>query len=312
LNQQVGSEGGFLVKPELMDNFLKGETSSELYQLCSRFPVLKAISEVSFPRISETSREEGSAFGGARLYFVEEAGAIISSIPKFASPTMKFKKAIGYCPVTDELLSDLPLLEKVLSNIFGQATRYTLDHCILRGSGAGEPLGIINSGAALIVAKESGQNADTIIAENIVTMLSSLPAESVNKAVWIVNPETFKELYPLAVAAGTGGVSVPLWGFKKGDEQYNTLAGLPVLPNEHCSKLGDKGDIVLADLSQYVIIEKKIRETISAHIRFEYDESAYRLVYKFDSQPLWNAPITPKHANSGEKISPFVILADRG
>jgi HK97 family phage major capsid protein len=311
LGEDLQSGGGFLVKKELMDNFLYGETASELYRRCSKFPVSEGVFQVKFPMLSETSRAEGEAFGGLRLYFEEEADDVATSTPKFRSNNLSLKRAIGICPVTDELMQDGPFMEKFLSNVFGQALRYTIDHSIIRGKGSGQPLGIINAQGTLEIEKETAQNPGEIVGENILKMISALPAESHQDACFIVNPECLQQLYSMGAAIGTAGSVNPLWRWRAGGEKYSKLAGFDCIPNEHCSKIGDRGDIILASLSAYAIIEKKLRETISAHLYFLTDQSAFRLVYRFDGQPLWNRPITPKHATSGEKISPFIVLQSR-
>jgi HK97 family phage major capsid protein len=45
-----------------------------------------------------------------------------------------------------------------------------LDDAIINGTGAGMPLGVLNAGCLVSVTKESGQKADTIVAENAVKM----------------------------------------------------------------------------------------------------------------------------------------------
>ena len=47
----------------------------------------------------------------------------------------------------------------------------------------------------------------------------------------------------------------------------------------------------------------------SLHVRFLYDETALRVTYRVDGQPLWKQTVTPyKGANAR---SPFVMLNTR-
>ena len=84
----------------------------------------------------------------------------------------------------------------------------------------------------------------------------------------------------------------------------------PVVPVEQCNVAGSVGDIVLGDLSQYILIYKGgMQAASSIHVRFLYDENVFRFIYRVDGQPVWNNPITPyKGAGS---LSPFVTLAAR-
>jgi HK97 family phage major capsid protein len=90
------------------------------------------------------------------------------------------------------------------------------------------------------------------------------------------------------------------------------LFGKPVIPIEHASAIGDVGDIMLADMSQYLLIEKGgIQAANSIHIKFDYDEVAFRVTYRVNGQPLLASPLTPYKATSGRTLSPFVTLAAR-
>jgi len=89
-----------------------------------------------------------------------------------------------------------------------------------------------------------------------------------------------------------------------------TLFGRPVVPIEQCSALGSVGDIILADLSQYLLIDKGgINAASSIHVRFLYDESVFRFIYRVDGQPIWNKPLQP-YKGSGT-LSPYVALQAR-
>ena len=74
--------------------------------------------------------------------------------------------------------------------------------------------------------------------------------------------------------------------------------------------LGDVGDIILASWSEYQMISKGGVQTASSiHVRFVYDESVFRFVYRVDGQPEWNQPLTPH--SGGATQGPMVVLATR-
>ena len=102
--------------------------------------------------------------------------------------------------------------------------------------------------------------------------------------------------------------SVPAGGLS--EKPYATLFGRPVLPLEQCSAIGEVGDIVLADLGQYLMIDKGgVKQAQSIHVRFIYDESVFRFIYRCDGQPIWNKALTPYKGSAS--VSPFVALAKR-
>ena len=88
------------------------------------------------------------------------------------------------------------------------------------------------------------------------------------------------------------------------------IKGRPVIVNEFSSALGDLGDIVLADFSDYLYWEKAgMDSAVSTELMFLYDESVFRLIARCDGQTALADAITPyKGANDQ---SPFVALAAR-
>ena len=94
------------------------------------------------------------------------------------------------------------------------------------------------------------------------------------------------------------------------ESPYSTLFGRPVVPIEHCPTVGDTGDIMLCDFSKYKAIDKGgMKSDISIHVRYVYDESCFRFVYRFDGQPVLSSATTPyKGTNT---VSHFVKLNER-
>lgn len=218
---------------------------------------------------------------------------------------LSLKKLTGLCYATDELLQDAAALESVIRQAFAEEFGFKIDDAIINGTGSGQPLGILNSDALVKVPKDNGQT-DIITVENLLNMWARLWARSRSNAVWFVNQELEPILYTLKV--GDKPVYIPAGGLS--EAPYATLLGRPVVPIEQCSQVGEVGDIILADMSQYVLIDKGgINAASSIHVRFLYDENVFRFIYRVDGQPLWNKPLTP-YKGSGA-ISPFVALAKR-
>ena len=77
----------------------------------------------------------------------------------------------------------------------------------------------------------------------------------------------------------------------------------------HTATLGTVGDVVLADISQYLVGEEVPDLTSSIHVRFVYNEGFLRFRWRIDGQPAWASPVTPK--NSRTTQSPFVVAETR-
>lgn len=311
LSEGVPADGGFLVQTDFSRDLLKRTYETGiLSSRVRRIPVSAAANGLKINAIDEDSRATGSRLGGVVAYWLNEAGLKTASQPKFRQMELSLKKLIGLCYATDELLQDTAALEAIISEAFAEEIGFQVDDSIFRGTGAGQPLGILNAGSLITVAAEAAQAADTVVAENIINMWSRLYAKSRPNSVWYYNQEIEPQLHTMSLAVGTGGIPVFMPANGLSGSPYATIYGRPAIPIEQASALGDVGDIVLADLSQYLMIDKGgIQGASSIHVRFVYDETAFRFVYRVDGQPTWNKTLTPYKGS--KTLSPFVALASR-
>lgn len=312
LNEGTNSDGGFLVQQDftyrLMGNIYE---TSKLANRCNKFQISSNANSVKLPAIDETSRATGSRWGGIRGYWAEEAGEKTASKPKIRALELNLNKLIGLCYVTDELQMDAGNLSRIIEQGFADELGFMIDDSIINGTGAGQPLGVLNSSCLVTQAKEAGQAASTLTIENVTKMWSRLIASSRQNAVWLINQDVEPQLYTMSLAVGTGGGPVYLPSGGASEAPYSTLFGRPVIPIEQCQTLGTKGDIFLADFKNgYILAEKGGLQTDwSIHVRFIYDESCFRAVLRIDGQPVLASAITPYKGSNTQ--SHFVTLAAR-
>ena len=307
LNESTPSDGGFLVQQDFVTELLKRTYETGiLASKVKKIPISTNANGMKINAIDEDSRANGSRWGGVQAYWEGEADEITASKPKFRQMELSLKKLTGLCYATDELLQDAAALEAVIRQAFAEEFGFKIDDAILSGSGEGEPLGILNSGAIVTVAKEASQT-DTITVENLIKMWNRLWSRSRANAVWYINQELEPYLYTLKI--GDKPVYIPAGGLS--EKPYGTLFGRPVVPIEQCSAAGEVGDIILADIGQYLLIDKGgIKSASSIHVRFLYDENVFRFIYRVDGKPIWTKPLTPYKGSA--TVSPFVTLAKRG
>ncbi len=307
-NETIPSEGGFLVQQDFISEIQKVMfDQSPLLSMCRQVPISGNSNGVKLNGVDETSRATGSRWGGVQGYWASEASTVSGSKPKFRKIELQLNKLMALYYATDELLADSSAMESVLSQAFAEELSFLAVDSLIRGTGAGQPLGILNSGALISQAKESAQAADTIVHENISKMWNRLLAPSRANAVWLINQECEPQLDAMSMAIGTAGTISPL------AMEYmtkGTLKGRPVMPMEQCAALGDAGDIMLIDPTMYLLATKGAPQMASSmHVQFLYDEMTFRITYRLDGQPVMNSPITPyKGANT---LSSFVSLAAR-
>jgi HK97 family phage major capsid protein len=314
MNQSTGSEGGIMVPPAYSQTIWDGLTvaSDNLLSDCDVYTIPAGVDSLTFPAIDETSRAAGSRMGGVRGYWIAEAAQMTSSKPKLRQMKLEPKELAVLVYVTDKLLRNGAAVEQFVTRAATEEIAFMVGDAVINGDGAGKPLGILSSGALVSVAKETNQVADTIVGENLVKAFGRLHTRSKANAVWLVNQEVVGELTGLFKAIGAGGqlLYMPPGGISQAP--YGTIFGRPVREVEYAAKLGDAGDVILADLKSYAVgIRGGVRTDMSIHLKFDYAETAFRFLFEIDGQPWVNSAITPFKANSGKTVSPFVTIAER-
>jgi hypothetical protein len=285
-NESSGTDGGFAIPPDFRAAIMEkafGEMS--LISRTDQVPV--AGNSLTIP----TSMTTPWGSDGITAYWTGEAAAITQSKPALQNVNVRLDKLSVLVPMTDE--------EKI---------DFKVSNAIAYGNGVGQPLGFMNSPVIISQAAEVSQVADTITAANCTKMASRLPVQSRVNAVWLIHPDAEPQL-PL-MTIGDQPVYMPPGGLR--DTPFGRLLGRPVIPHQVCQTVGDLGDIMLVDLSQYLTAVKAggLRSQTSIHLWFDQGITAFRFDLRIAGQPWWSELTT---ANNGTFTqSPFVTLAARG
>jgi len=314
MGEGIPSDGGFLVQQDFSSELLKNVWETGIIgNRCRRVTISGTSNSIKINGLDETSRATGSRQGGIRGYWANEAAEKTASKPTFRKIELSLKKLVGLCYATDELLDDSAALESIINAGFASEFAFLIDDAILNGSGAGQPLGILNAGCLVSQAAETGQSAATVVAENVIKMWSRLFPSSRGSAVWLVNQTVEPQLHTMSIAVGTGGVPVYMPAGGLSGQPYGTLFGRPVLAVEQAQAVGTLGDIILGDFNNgYILAEKGgIKSDMSIHVMFIYDESVFRFVLRIDGQPILASTVTPYKGGSGATMSHFIGLATR-
>jgi HK97 family phage major capsid protein len=303
--------GGFLVQVDFIAAiFMLAHDLGELLQRVNKIPISANSNGLKIPGIDETSRQTGSRWGGVQSYWLAEGITATPTKPKFRLIEFDLKKLMSLMYTTSEMLEDSVALTAIAGQAFSEEVMFMTEDGVFEGTGAGQPLGYLNSPALLTIAKENGQATKTVVKENIDKMWARCWGRSRKNAVWFVNQDVEPSLQAMNGAVGTGGelVYMPPGGLSAAP--YATLKGRPIVTAEYNSTLGTAGDITLADLSQYTIVDKNgVQAATSMHVAFNTDEMVFRITYRVDGKPMWHNVMTPfKGSNT---LSPFVALATR-
>jgi HK97 family phage major capsid protein len=308
-SEQVPADGGFLVPQEFARQLIERVFLDEVVGRCFQLPLVR--NSIAFPQLDEASRKDGSRFGGAQAYWQDEADQLIGTKPRFGRGELTAKKLTVLTYLTDELLEDsaADALDVFARAVASQELRFRITDAIVNGTGAGMPQGILTSNALIQIPKSAGQASATIVAGNVISMWQQCWAASRPNAVWLCHPDAEAQLLMLTIPVGTGGSSLQLYHPARDGERYNTMLGRPVVAIEQAPALGSPGDLLLCDLSRYVLAMREISQAVSVHVSFLTDQTAFRWVLRCDGQTIDNRALTP--FTGSNLVSPFTCVAQR-
>ena len=309
LTEGSGPSAGWLI-PEAFAPLMSApeHDNTNLLGYCNRVPL--QVNNVTIPYPDDFDRSGGTVYGGIKWYWISELEQKTSSYPKMGKIKLELNEIAGLCYVSDTLLQDSPAsINALITNGFKTSLVSQINEAILYGTGAGQPLGISGAPALTDVAIETGQDDDTIVLENVLKMRAQ--CYNYNEAIWLVTPDAYPQIATLSLAVGTGGA--PIYQLANDPNVLDSLLGRPILVTNHCAALGTVGDIQLINFKEYIVGEKSgigsgIQAAQSIHLKFDYDQTAFRFIYRIDGNPWWSSALQPIRGNA---VSPFIRLASR-
>lgn len=297
-------DGGFLIPEAFMPGIMK--TDSQLLQtdtgsMTRKIPMQSEVVKLN-ARVDKT--HTSSVSGGFQVYRREEAATVTASKAQYEQIKLEANSLMGISYATEEIISRSPMsFAALVQSGFAEERISKLNDERLNGTGVGQYLGVNNSAALITAAKVTDQTADTIVAANIYAMRAR--CYGYNNAVWMANQDTFPALAAMSDASGN-----KLWQQNLRDDVPDMLMGRPVIFDENLATLGDAGDIMLINWNEYLEGQLGgVEFADSTHVRFVYNERAFKFNVYNDGAPWWRSALTPK--NSTKTLSPFVTLAER-
>lgn len=305
LVENTGDLGGYLVPDEFMNEVLRVQLEETVVRRNGARVIPMNSPIMKIPALNMASNASGSLFGGVTAYWTGEAAEKTESNPKFKQITLEAKKLIGYVESSDELIDDsIVSMGQLLADVFSQTIAFEEDVSFLTGNGVNKPLGIINAGATVTVPRGTTGSVTTV---DLVNMLARFYRRG-GSPVWVINQSVLPDIYKLK-DENSNYILLPGFNGNISTALPTTIYGIPVVVTEKVPAKGSIGDIMLADMRYYLIGDRQ-RLTIeeSMHVKFKYDEKAWRFVQRVDGMPWLDSAITPRAG--GSTISPFVILGD--
>lgn len=305
MQMSAGAGGGYAVPEVFSSLFLQAPAQAGIVRrYATTLPVgYPPDSIVHVPCLDQTSGT-GGTYGGVSLTHGGEGITLTETNAKIREISLEPKQLNCYLPVTNKLLQNWETSNQVITRLLRDAVEGQIDYDCLRGDGINKSLGVINCAAAIAYTR-AGANA--IAFSDIYGMVSR--CKMGGSPIWIGSQTIIPQLAAMtdagshAVWIGGGnlaqGASAPM---------PSTLFGFPLYFSDRLPALGTKGDLILTDLSYYLVKPGSgPRVDISTEFLFTQDKSVFRIIMMMDGRPWLSEPIGLE-GDSTKTISPFVVL----
>jgi HK97 family phage major capsid protein len=297
----VGAEGGFMVPKQFRETLLSLPVQAPVIR--SRATVIPAGSppdaELTIPALNQTADE--NMFGGVVVSWIGEGQTKPETDITVKEVKLQPNEVAAYITVTDKLLRNWTAAGALLGQQLRTAMVAAEDYQFLRGNGVAKPLGIIGCGCEIIINRAT---ASQIAYADVIGMLAR--QRSSEGLIWIASRTTLPQLANLRDAGNNNLWITAQSGLAQGVP--GTLAGIPLIFNERSPALGSKGDLVLADLSYYLIKDGSGPfVSASEHVLFRQNKTVIKAFWNVDGKPWLSAPI-PLEGSTTNTVSPVVTL----
>ena len=299
------AQEGFMIPTDFRNEIYELMFSDATFNLLSRTDI-----EPTNSNSVEWDADETTPWGttGVQAKWRAEADQMTGTKLVTKGRRVELDQLYAFVLATDELLADAPRLNSRITRKSAEALRWKASDAVIWGSGAGQPLGFMNAGSSISVAKESEQAAATVTAMNVAQMFARMLPDSIQRAIWLMQSDVFPQLPSMTVG------DAPIWappatGIAGAPGGF--LFGRPIEFSQHAETLGTVGDIQLVDPMGWAGFRKAeaIQSASSIHLFFDYGIEAFRHTMRFGGRPKLEAAVSPKRGSATQ--GHHVTLATR-
>lgn len=259
--------------------------------------------EIVIPALDpSTAYSEGQSayYAGVTVTWGSDDDSAITTEPKFAQVRLKTNAMKAFTRVKNSLMMRSALaIDAVVGNLLGSAIGRSRDYMILRGTGQGQPLGVMFAPAAI------DQGGSAIDFATLTAMEDNVIPERDENYIWIVHSKKRSAIWSLQQ---TNNTLVTMLPDLRGKPQM-VLLGRPVSYTDKTPfASGDVSNTVnLIDPSMIVVSEfQGIAMAVSDQARFEQDETVIRAILSMDAQPWLKNKIAV--TSTPDYVSGFITI----
>ncbi|WP_234827213.1 phage major capsid protein [Sinorhizobium meliloti] len=291
--------GGFMVPQQFRDTIMSVSPQESLVR--PRANVIPAGSPpdagITFPVLDQSGAAPGNVFGGMTFAWLEEGGDKPETDAELGNVSLVPKEIAGHVTLTDKLLRNWQASASFIERLMRGGVNAAEDWAFLRGTGVAQPLGVLNAPATKYVNRLV---ANQIAYKDVVNMAAVLLMRG-GSPVWSAPQSALTQLATLKDDNGN-----LIWAANARDGFAGTLLGYPLRWNNRAPGLGQRGDLLLADFSNYLIKDGSgPYVAASEHVKFLQNKTVIKIFWNVDGAPWMHAPFKEEN---GYEVSPFVAL----
>jgi len=216
LSRATGAAGNFLVPTDFYDQVIRS--------LRFMGSVANLATEITTASGDSLQVPANTAHGTAS--WTSENSAYTPSDETFAQITLGANKATSKIIISEELLQDSAFpLDSFLAREFGERIGVLENTAYIKGSGTGQPQGLLSSNTASNITTVTAAvgNTTSFSYSALVTAIFSLPPQYRADASFIVNDASARNLYLMV-----DGQQRPLWNVNVAQSGPDTFLGYPI------------------------------------------------------------------------------------
>lgn len=305
LNTAQATAGAVLIPEQFIPQLMAVAGASDaLYNRATIFP--SDGGEMVIPSLDHSGTYvagQSQYYAGVQITWGDDDAAPGLTEPKFNQIRLKTNSLKARIRVKNSLLQRSAIsIDAVLTALLGGAIRYARDYAIVRGTGQGMPQGILGCSAVI----DSGGTA--VDYATLMLMEARVIPERDANYVWLVHTLRRPDIMALQQTNNTLVTFLP---DLRGKPQQ-VLVGRPIVYTDKLPYVAGASNaadsVMLVDPTMIVGAEfQGIAMAVSDQVRFEDDETVFRVILSFDSQPWLKSAIAISDDAAGT-VSGFIKL----
>lgn len=210
--------------------------------------------------------------------------------------------ASGYVKASRELRRFSAVIERFLMRKISISVGAKREYAILRGSGAGEPLGVLNWTGSLGITPDSDNTFAVADADEMLSRFLQVGGSP----VWVIHPGIIPDISAMERGTGAGTFQSDI-----SQALATTLHGFPIVRSQHLPQDDNSGCVLLADFSAYADFQYGgMYVDFSEHADFLNGNDVWRFGELNDGKPSLDGAVTLADPQGSYTMSPFVYLND--